>query len=284
MNRQSRRLASLLLGQLLSACDGAGEGNRPGIPEAEPTADTTAASMDSQASSGEQDHDPDTTGTTSGGNSSSGPGCTPLPWFPDGDRDGFGLDEGVVMTCAPPLDHVANGGDCNDDDAAINISADEVCDQVDNDCDQQVDEPAKTNPSCGGCSLFEAGSTGYAVCPAAASWAEAQASCEASFGGTLVVIDGAAENAAVIALATAKTPSVWIGLSDLRVEGTFLWPDGTSPRYTTWNAGEPNDAGGNEDCTQLDAASGYWNDLDCTVSLPYICENAGLARNASRPR
>ena len=164
-----------------------------------------------------------------------------------------------------------NGGDCDDTNAAVNVSVDETCDTTDNDCDGLIDEPAATNPSCGGCSLFEAGASGYAVCPAAVPWSQARASCETTFGGTLVVIETEEENAAVLAL-DADVQAFWLGLSDLDTEGTFAWSDGTPVAYTNWNAGEPNDAGGNEDCAQLVRATESWNDLDCTVPRSYVCE------------
>jgi hypothetical protein len=267
----TRRTIVLLLSQLLLACDGREGDADPGTSGA--GSSTTGATPESSSTStGTQDDDSGTGGSPS--TTSSGPGCTPLPWFPDVDGDGFGPDEGVVMTCDPPPDHVPNGGDCDDEDPAVNISVDEVCDQADNDCDGRVDEPAETNPTCGGCSLFEADSNGYAVCPTAMPWSEAAAHCETGFGGTLVVIDTADENAAVIGLATAKLTSIWIGLSDLRTEGTFVWADGAPVRFTSWNTGEPNDAAGNEDCAHLSSATGVWNDLDCAIPLPYICEVA----------
>ena len=57
-------------------------------------------------------------------------------WYLDVDGDGFGDDASAVDACDAPADHVADGGDCDDDDAAINPDATEVCDDmgVDEDC------------------------------------------------------------------------------------------------------------------------------------------------------
>jgi hypothetical protein len=35
---------------------------------------------------------------------------------------------------------------------------------------------------------------------------------------------------------------------------------------------QPDDAGGNEDCAHVSAATGLWNDRACTARLPYLCE------------
>ena len=62
-------------------------------------------------------------------------------WLPDGDGDGFGDSAGAAVTaCAEPAGYVADGGDCDDADAAIAPSATETCDELDNDCDGLTDD------------------------------------------------------------------------------------------------------------------------------------------------
>ncbi|MDI3282954.1 ricin-type beta-trefoil lectin domain protein [Polyangium sp. 15x6] len=39
----------------------------------------------------------------------------------------------------------------------------------------------------------------------------------------------------------------------------------------SWSAGEPNDAGGAEDCTSYSGDTGRWNDLGCSTSQRYAC-------------
>jgi hypothetical protein len=67
-------------------------------------------------------------------------------WFPDNDGDGFGLDDQAIEACDQPSDHVADGGDCNDDDDSIHPDAEEYCDDIDNNCDGQVDEDDALDP------------------------------------------------------------------------------------------------------------------------------------------
>ena len=59
-------------------------------------------------------------------------------WYGDADGDGYG--EAIVETCEPGTDLVAEGGDCDDADPAIHPGALELCDGIDNDCDELVDE------------------------------------------------------------------------------------------------------------------------------------------------
>ena len=61
-------------------------------------------------------------------------------WFADADADGFGDDGEVSTGCTQPTGSVEEGGDCDDDDPAVNPDAGELCDGVDNDCDGAVDE------------------------------------------------------------------------------------------------------------------------------------------------
>ena len=63
-------------------------------------------------------------------------------WYRDADGDTFGLTSSAVTACTAPAGFVATGGDCNDGSTAIRPNAAEVCDGLDNDCDNSVDEGA----------------------------------------------------------------------------------------------------------------------------------------------
>ncbi len=60
-------------------------------------------------------------------------------WYLDRDGDGYGDDETAETTCEPSDNYVAEGGDCDDADEDINPDASELCDGLDNDCDEDTD-------------------------------------------------------------------------------------------------------------------------------------------------
>ena len=156
-------------------------------------------------------------------------------------------------------------GDCDDHDPTAYPGADDGCDGVDNDCNGVVDE----HPACWACNATDP----WLDCTTAMTWTMAEALCEA-WGEHLVVIDDQDENDAVSTLAWAETGGYtsWIGFTDATVEGTFLWVDGSTSTYTSWNSGEPNDYAG-EDCGSTNAgALGGWNDAACNTLYPFVCE------------
>ena len=61
---------------------------------------------------------------------------------PDFDGDRFGDPSGSVETCSAPAGFVSNCDDCDDDAASVNPFKDEVCDEIDNDCNDLIDDGA----------------------------------------------------------------------------------------------------------------------------------------------
>jgi len=62
------------------------------------------------------------------------------PWYADADGDGYGDPATAVSACTPPEGHVADATDCDDSHASAAPGLEEVCDELDNDCDGDVDE------------------------------------------------------------------------------------------------------------------------------------------------
>jgi|GEM_PF-1069251 hypothetical protein len=61
-------------------------------------------------------------------------------WYRDSDADGFGDATSTVESCPQPDGYVADNTDCDDTDPATFPGAQELCDGVDNDCDEEIDE------------------------------------------------------------------------------------------------------------------------------------------------
>jgi predicted outer membrane repeat protein len=61
-------------------------------------------------------------------------------YYADADGDGFGDSSSFTSACDVPSGYVSLDTDCDDSDSAVSPDADEVCDDVDNDCDSIIDE------------------------------------------------------------------------------------------------------------------------------------------------
>jgi hypothetical protein len=87
-------------------------------------------------------------------------GLTFSDYYPDFDLDTYGSKTAApVRSCKPLAGKVANNTDCNDNNAAIHPGATELCNNLDDNCNAQIDEG---NPGGGG-----ACSTGqFGVCAA----------------------------------------------------------------------------------------------------------------------
>jgi hypothetical protein len=70
---------------------------------------------------------------------------------------------------------------------------------------------------------------------------------------------------------------MWLGLTDEKEEGKFVWESSQeAANYTNWHSGEPNNDQGDERCVSMWKDAGQWNDLGCNtyLNLPQVtmCE------------
>ena len=70
-------------------------------------------------------------------------------YFMDFDGDGYGSMEPSCICWPDNMYTTKNGGDCNEENPSIHPGAAETCDQIDNNCDGQVDEGVGS--TCGTC-------------------------------------------------------------------------------------------------------------------------------------
>jgi hypothetical protein len=134
----------------------------------------------------------------------------------------------------------------------------------------------------------------YEYIQTARTWADARAAALASSylgnAGYLATVTSAAENAFIGTLASDG----WLGGTDQAVEGQWRWadgpeagqlfwtggPGGSASGYSSWNAGEPNDFGGED---FLHRNGGAWNDLPGSSARGYFVEYSAVASGVPEP-
>ena len=68
-----------------------------------------------------------------------------LTWYRDSDDDSYGDPGSTQASCSQPAGYVEDNTDCNDEAFEANPNHDEICDGIDNDCDEVVDEDDATD-------------------------------------------------------------------------------------------------------------------------------------------
>ncbi|XP_063415419.1 macrophage mannose receptor 1-like [Mytilus trossulus] len=70
--------------------------------------------------------------------------------------------------------------------------------------------------------------------------------------------------------------NVWVGLTDINQEGTFVWNNGIDSKFRAFGYGDPNNAGGDQHCVRYDSISSYnWNDWTCNLRSTVVCQTLG---------
>jgi gliding motility-associated-like protein len=175
-----------------------------------------------------------------------------LTFYADTDGDGFGNATSTTLACTAPVGYVANSTDCDDSNAAINPSAAEICDGLDNNCNTQIDEGVQTTfyADTDGDGYGDAATTTLA-CTAPAGYVADNTDCNDSDGainpGATEICDGVDNNCNLAIDDNAGT--IWYADVDL---------DGIGDLNTTAIS-----------CTQPTgyvAIGGDCNDNDATIS------------------
>ncbi len=61
-------------------------------------------------------------------------------WYEDTDGDSYGNTDVTAVACEVPAGFVSDPGDCDDEHEDVNGDAAEICDGIDNDCNEAVDD------------------------------------------------------------------------------------------------------------------------------------------------
>ncbi|MEZ4239188.1 MAG: lectin-like protein [Myxococcota bacterium] len=193
----------------------------------------------------------------------------PVAAAPDADGDGYGSDEAMALypDCASvPADWLADTRDCGDGDPAIAPGAEELCNAVDDDCDDQFDQGA-----CEGEVETEDDSAWMYVLDQV-RWTAARDRCHDQGWGFATPRTWEQQDG-IQMYADPLDHEFWIGLDDRSVEGTWHWDDDSNVWYTHWDTDEPNNGGGYgaENCVVL-MRDGHWDDRDCGNEERFVCE------------
>jgi hypothetical protein len=133
--------------------------------------------------------------------------------------------------------------------------------------DAAIDAPPR--PCTGGDMNMTAGGSCYLLFTATPrTWSEANTACT-NMQAHLAILDTAAKHTAAKTLAGAN--DVWIGLTDVTVEGTYRWVDASVPfSFSMWNVNEPSNGAGvyEEDCAVIAGATAReWDDRPCSPAI-----------------
>jgi len=111
-------------------------------------------------------------------------------------------------------------------------------------------------------------------------WTDAQATCQKA-GAQLLTVRGDAFKATTQWLIKNKKIEMWIGASDQKEEGKWLWVDSTPvDKEKGWEPGEPDSGLGliDEDCAMANYQGnlwdhpGQWIDYGCDHKKSFVCE------------
>jgi len=106
----------------------------------------------------------------------------------------------------------------------------------------------------------------YRLRASTATWDSHRTTC-ASEGGYLAVPSSLVELQGMIAL--GATP-IFVGISDLATENTWVDVNGAPATYLPWGGGQPDDDSPGEDCVHASATS--FTDERCSRTARAVCE------------
>jgi Lectin C-type domain len=107
----------------------------------------------------------------------------------------------------------------------------------------------------------------------ALTWAQASIDCTlwSAGSGHLVSVSNAQESEFLRNLVGGA--QVWLGASDAKVEGTWVWLSGEAWTYQAFAIGRPDNVERSEHCSSM-LNDGAWDDVKCESELPYVCERS----------
>lgn len=114
-------------------------------------------------------------------------------------------------------------------------------------------------------------------------WSEGRFMCLRLFGTELASITTASLQMEASDLCHQFSPNnrCWIGLKNHILRHSY-WSDNTHFDYVNWNAGQPDNSGGNDDCVEI-TSSQKWSVAQCWTQLSFICNYIGTKPPSNAP-
>ncbi|KAF0305406.1 Macrophage mannose receptor 1 [Amphibalanus amphitrite] len=106
----------------------------------------------------------------------------------------------------------------------------------------------------------------------AVGWQAARDDCK-SRSADLVKIEDGMENANVFHRVTQSNLPVWLGLSRRQRPHRYVWTDGSTPSFTSWEHGRNNMADLSS-CVRMDNEHGSWRAVNCNSPQFYVCQRS----------
>ncbi|XP_024115667.2 CD209 antigen-like protein C isoform X2 [Oryzias melastigma] len=133
---------------------------------------------------------------------------------------------------------------------------------------EEKDELQRTLNVLGQGNWIISSGSAYYVSTTEDSWEAARRDCQ-NRQADLMVINNLGEQK----FANQLNEYMWIGLTDLEVEGTWRWVDTTLMMTSYWTESEPN-GDRKENCGNIKNFNSErsWNDDECSKKLRWICE------------
>lgn len=131
------------------------------------------------------------------------------------------------------------------------------------------------------CPSLTFGGSCYELFDEFVGWDVAEERCVA-WGGHLASVESSEEDAflgdwpAQLGVPAADGSALWLGGTDVALDGVFRWSDDTPLSYGGWAPNQPDNGVGLDCIAKRNDGTERWYDHRCTDALRYVCERAPL--------